>query len=375
MVAMKVCFQDFMKEESGQLKNTPSKKGRRQPQKQQKIICATKDENNNASLLTDIKGEENVSSFSCKTTNALSSPFSQINGEQNRRSQRLPKEPTTTISVLPKKRKSMSKPAETPAKRRRRTKKSSETSPDSANTLASDLQNWIPIGKPWAEMVSIGSSTTKKAVCCFPAVKHKTENVTFNILDVISVAAGEEETDGDNIGKIDRIFFDKKLGMCANVLWYYKYNQCILKDENREEIMKNYNFDERELVASKHTDTISCDSIQSHAFVLTFSEYCRYVAETKYDVLPPSFQSRCKELWPRGEDGYPRRRLLPHEDTPQYLVFFCRKYYSINRKAISSGVPLPKTTRRSKRHQKQRSVNRLLPHEDSDDSENRSQTP
>uniref|UniRef100_A0A914PX66 BAH domain-containing protein n=1 Tax=Panagrolaimus davidi TaxID=227884 RepID=A0A914PX66_9BILA len=296
------------------------------------------------------------------------SPLAPINGNFSR-SKPTKELPTGTKTAA--KRKSKTPPAPTKAKRPRRaaTRKNSEPA---ANL---ELQNWIPIGKPWAEMISIGSSTTKKAVCCFPAVKHKTENVTFNILDVISVAAGEEETDGDNIGKIDRIFFDKKLGMCANVLWYYKYNQCILKDENREEIMKYYNFDERELVASKHLDTISCDSIQSHAFVLTFSEYCRYVAETKYDVLPPSFQSRCKELWPRGEDGYPRRRLLPHEDTPQDLVFFCRKYYSINRKAISSGVPLPKTTRRSKRHQKQRSVNRLLPHEDSDDSENRSQTP
>uniref|UniRef100_A0A914QP46 BAH domain-containing protein n=1 Tax=Panagrolaimus davidi TaxID=227884 RepID=A0A914QP46_9BILA len=308
MVAMKVCFQDFMKEESGQLKTTPSKKSRRQqPQKQQKIICATKDENNNASPSTNVKGEENVSSFSCKTINAISSPFSQINGEQNRRSQRLPKEPTTTISVLPKKRKSMSKTAETPAKRRRRTKKSPETSPESANTLASELQNWIPIGKPWAEMVSIGSSTTKKAVCCFPAVKHKTENVTFNILDVISVAAGEEETDGDNIGKIDRIFFDKKIGMCANVLWYYKYGQCILKDENRLKVEKKYIFHDRELIASKHTDTISY-------------ELKGYIAENKYDRLLSKLQSQCKELWPRGESKYPRRRYLPHEDTPQDLV-------------------------------------------------------
>uniref|UniRef100_A0AC34G7D7 Uncharacterized protein n=1 Tax=Panagrolaimus sp. ES5 TaxID=591445 RepID=A0AC34G7D7_9BILA len=163
--------------------------------------------------------------------------------------------------------------------------------------------------------------------------------------------------------------------MCANVLWYYKYKQCVLKDENREEVLQNYNFDERELVASKHMDTISCDSIQSHAFVLTFSEYCRYFAETKYDVLPPSCQARCKELWPRGEDNYPRRRYLPHEDTPQDFVFFCRKYYSINRKAISSGLPVPKATRRSRRHRKQRSITHLLPVEDSDDSENRSQTP
>uniref|UniRef100_A0A914QXA7 BAH domain-containing protein n=1 Tax=Panagrolaimus davidi TaxID=227884 RepID=A0A914QXA7_9BILA len=339
-------------------------------------MVAMKDENNNASPLTDIKDEENVSSFSCKTINALSSPFSQINGEQNRRSQRLPKEPTTTISVLPKKRKSMSKTAETPAKRRRRTKKSSETSPESANTLASEHQNWIPIGKPWAEMVSIGSSTTKKAVCCFPAVKHKTENVTFNILDVISVAAGEEETDGDNIGKIDRLFFDKKLGMCANVLWYYKYNQCMLKDENRFKVEKKYIFHDRELIASKHTDTISCDSIQSHAFVLTFSEYCRYIAENKYDRLPSKLQSQCKELWPRGESKYPRRRYLPHEDTPQDLVYFCRKYYSIARKEICSTAP-SQTPAQKRKIMKGRPINRLMPvpFEDSVETENLNKTP
>uniref|UniRef100_A0AC35F0U9 BAH domain-containing protein n=1 Tax=Panagrolaimus sp. PS1159 TaxID=55785 RepID=A0AC35F0U9_9BILA len=240
------------------------------------------------------------------------SPLAPINGNFLR--SKPTKELPTSTKTAAKRKKSKTPPAPTKAKRPRRaaTRKNSEPA---ANL---ELQNWIPIGKPWAEMVSIGSSTTKKAVCCFPAVKHKTENIAFNILDVISVAAGEEE--GDNIGKIDRIFFDKKLGMCANVLWYYKYNQCILKDENRLKVEKKYIFHDRELIASKHTDTISCDSIQSHAFVLTFSEYCRYIAENKYDRLPSKLQFQCKELWPRGESQYPRRRYLPHEDTPQDLV-------------------------------------------------------
>uniref|UniRef100_A0A914Z3C8 Uncharacterized protein n=1 Tax=Panagrolaimus superbus TaxID=310955 RepID=A0A914Z3C8_9BILA len=121
-----------------------------------------------------------------------------------------------------------------------------------------------------------------------------------------------------------------------------------------------YNFDSRELLASKHTDTISCDSIQSHAFVLTFNEYCRYIAENKYDSLPAPLQSRCKELWPRGEKCYPRRRFLPHEDTPQELVYFCRKYYSIARKGIYSCAPIPTTSER-RRIMRRRPMNQLLP--------------
>uniref|UniRef100_A0AC34G7W3 Uncharacterized protein n=1 Tax=Panagrolaimus sp. ES5 TaxID=591445 RepID=A0AC34G7W3_9BILA len=175
-----------------------------------------------------------------------------------------------------------------------------------------------------------------------------------------TAAKRREEEDGDNIGKIDRIFFDKKLGMCANVLWYYKYKQCVLKDENREKLETKYNFDSRELIASKHTDTISCDSIQSHAFVLTFNEYSRYIAENKYDCLPSTLQSRCKELWPRGEKNYPRRRFLPHEDTPQDLVYFCRKYYSIARKGIFSSAPMPSHAQK-RRIARRRPIYQLLP--------------
>uniref|UniRef100_A0AC34GPA1 Uncharacterized protein n=1 Tax=Panagrolaimus sp. ES5 TaxID=591445 RepID=A0AC34GPA1_9BILA len=204
------------------------KNGRgRHPQKRQQRKSVAKDENVFHPVLefcvvSDAENNELPSPNQCspfKEYQVSFLPFTEINDEQARQSRKRSKEPTTTFSKSnPAKKR---KPTETPAKCRRKARKSSKSSSTSttSNALAPELQNWIPIGKPWAEMVSIGSSPTKKAVCCFPAVKHKIENVTFNILDVICVAAGEEE-DGDNIGKIDRIFFDKKLGMCANVLWY-----------------------------------------------------------------------------------------------------------------------------------------------------------
>ena len=117
------------------------------------------------------------------------------------------------------------------------------------------------------------NESAPKPFCCYPAVKHRLEQIIFHNGDVICVSAGEGEP--DNIGKINRIFRDKNGNMAASVFWYYRYDQCILKPEDKEVFESRNLVHERELMASRHLDTISCDSIQSHAFVLTFSEYCR----------------------------------------------------------------------------------------------------
>ena len=151
-------------------------------------------------------------------------------------------------------------------KRRRRSKKITFS-----KAALKTLQHWEPMGQPFVEKILIDGK--KKAVCCFPAIKHSDEGTIFRIKTAIFVKT--EDSGTENIGKIDRIFLDVKKGLMVNVYWYYRYNQCLLKDESRKKIESHYHFDERELIASKHMDTISCDSIQSHAFVLTFSEYCR----------------------------------------------------------------------------------------------------
>lgn len=56
----------------------------------------------------------------------------------------------------------------------------------------------------------------------------------------------------------------------ATVLWFYTQVQVDTSKGLRVDEMH-----EKELLASRHIDTVNADCIESLAFVLTFNEYCR----------------------------------------------------------------------------------------------------
>jgi hypothetical protein len=106
---------------------------------------------------------------------------------------------------------------------------------------------------------------------------------------------------------------------------------------------------EKELLASKHCDVINADSIEEHAFVLTYNEYCRFVAETRIDELPPTQRPlESSELHSRGEPEYARRIRLPHEDSPIDLVYWCSRTFSLKTRKIC--VTAIATSRRGSRN-------------------------
>jgi len=349
------------------------KKSRKSSSQKSSTMKKKKSENNSPPALDYFKPSQMKLNRESSTSSGVSSlddcespgcsPLAPINGN-SRRSSRLqnPITPPKLQNSKGRKRKSESpiKEDKEPAKKKSKQSKNIQKK----KTKKTILSNWIPVGKPFAEYVHVENESAPKPFCCYPAVKHRLEQIVFHNGDVICVSAGEGEP--DNIGKINRIFRDKNGNMAASVFWYYRYDQCILKQEDKEAFESRNLIHERELMASRHLDTISCDSIQSHAFVLTFSEYCRHVAENKFDLLPPKLQARCIEMWSRGEDNYPRRHLSPHEDTVPELVFFCRRYYSLDKKKIFNGFPSGNVPKR----RQSRGKGSLIQHSMDEDIEN-----
>lgn len=110
---------------------------------------------------------------------------------------------------------------------------------------------------------------------------------------------------------------------------------------------------EKELLASKHCDVINADAIEEHAFVLTYSEYCRFVAETRLDELPPHQRPlESAELYSRGDPNYQRRIRLPHEDSPIDLVYWCQRTFSIKTRKICVSAMSNNSRRGSKNGRK-----------------------
>jgi len=131
----------------------------------------------------------------------------------------------------------------------------------------------------------------------------------------------------ENIGRILAIHYnEEESALYATLFWFYSQTQLYPKTQIWE-------MDNKELLASKHLDTVNVDSIESVAYVLTFNEYCRFRAETETDALCTERQpTEESELWSRGDDRYKRRHSLPHDDSPIEMVYFCRGIYSVKSK-------------------------------------------
>uniref|UniRef100_A0A7E4VIX9 BAH domain-containing protein n=1 Tax=Panagrellus redivivus TaxID=6233 RepID=A0A7E4VIX9_PANRE len=274
------------------------------------------------------------------TSPQTSAPLAPVNTDNkvpstNRRSGRLQKEnaaPAPSTRATPKraasKRKASTAPDDMPAKKPRGRAKRQYIVPVSKPQAKCVLleSNWIPVGKAYADF--IGHPRDHYVACCYPEIRHVAENVTLRIGDAILVNA--EGDDGENVAYITKIYYDPDTGMRVEIFWYYRKHQCstLVANASEAKFLADYQAGDRELIYyGEHSDNISCDTIQSPAHVLTFSEYNRYMAETKYDFLPEILQAQVSEFCSRGEDDYPRRKFLPHDDTPIDLVYFSRKCY------------------------------------------------
>uniref|UniRef100_A0A914C6L0 BAH domain-containing protein n=2 Tax=Acrobeloides nanus TaxID=290746 RepID=A0A914C6L0_9BILA len=189
--------------------------------------------------------------------------------------------------------------------------------------------NWQPIGKPVDKMVRLCNDASPSIQQCYTAIKHRHEtDEIIRVRDCIKVRSAEGL---ENIGKVMNFYVDENTGyLMANVLWYYTREQI---DSIKNPLLIPLH--EKELLASRHIDSVACDAIESVAFVLTFSEYCRYITEGQIDSLPVCLRPlESQEIWPRGEEDYPRRSRLPHEDSPFEVVYFSRRVYDVKMKRV-----------------------------------------
>ncbi|VDN03375.1 unnamed protein product [Thelazia callipaeda] len=181
--------------------------------------------------------------------------------------------------------------------------------------------NWKLTGKACRKTVYINSfhslHCSPKQLCYPEAVHSKTGDILRS-----RYCVRVNSTDGEpNFAYICHLFNDPDTGVpSATILWYYTAVQI------KSETSSMPKADERELFASKHIDIIPLDAIDEIVYILTFNEYNRFMAETTNDAYPPSQQiSEESLLWRKGEDNYPRRKLLPRDDTPLELVSFLSK--------------------------------------------------
>ncbi|KAI6225465.1 Bromo adjacent-like proteiny domain-containing 1 protein [Aphelenchoides fujianensis] len=191
--------------------------------------------------------------------------------------------------------------------------------------------NWRPVDEGKLQDVRFAGESQFQRRRCYDAIRHQREyDEVIRARDCVRVRSSEGL---ENVGKIVRLFLDDSSGhICAEVLWYYAPAQV------NDEVARGMH--EKELLASKHCDIINVDAIEEHAFVLSFSEYCRFVAETRLDEMPPERRPlESREVWPRGEENYSRRPRLPHEDTPIDLVYFCRNVYSLRTRKLIVSAP------------------------------------
>ncbi|CAD5224610.1 unnamed protein product [Bursaphelenchus okinawaensis] len=199
--------------------------------------------------------------------------------------------------------------------------------------------NWRSVDEGVYKELRLPTELQYKKRICYNAIRHsKEQDEIIRIKDCVRVCSSEGL---ENIGKIFRIFYDEETGnICAEVMWYYTQQQI------PDEISLMHN----ELLASKHIDVINVDSIEEHAFVLSYSEYCRFIAETRIDEMPPEQRPlESRDVWPRGEEEYQRRIRLPHEDTPMDLIYFCRNVYSLKTRKLCLSILSRRSSLKSNR--------------------------
>jgi hypothetical protein len=203
---------------------------------------------------------------------------------------------------------------------------------------------WEPVGVPTRKWVYVNNDAKPIRRDCYSEIRHKLETDTIiRTRDCIVVKSGETSQQlNENgapskrsfIAKVAEFFVHPSTGtLWVSLAWYYWPEQAEVTS-----IEDKFTFQTahpKELLASRHIDCVSVDSIEDLAYVVTLNEYNRYVAENKSESLPTGFLStNADESAQRASGAYFRRRLMPAEDTDDGLVFFCRRVYDFHGKKI-----------------------------------------
>ncbi|KAI1719436.1 bromo adjacent homology domain-containing 1 protein [Ditylenchus destructor] len=275
------------------------------------------------------------------TKNKLSSPASNRSSTPRKRSKSEKKK-----SKKDKKKASKSSTKKQKHQSKNSSKVSAKHSPAKGKSLPSPKKgfrlincNWRPVGGGFRRSIRLGNDSLPTERTCFHAIRHWADKEEIiRERDCVKICSAEGQ---ENVGKIMFLHYDESSkALMATVLWYYTQVQV-----DTSKGLSTHEMHEKELFASRHLDTVNVDCIESLAFVLTVHEFCRFSAETKIDLLPVECRPiESSEIWSRGEEKYPRRRLLPHEDTPLDLVYFCRGVYSLKTKRICLSLSLPSSS-------------------------------
>jgi len=181
--------------------------------------------------------------------------------------------------------------------------------------------NWLAIGKSSKRWVYFNNDEKPLRRQCYNAIRHKTETDSIQLRDCVIV--NSENSQKLFIGKIAEFFQDPKTKtLWASLMWFYWPEQTELDGQEL--------WHSKEIFASRHLDNVPVDSIQDVAYVLTFNEYNRYIAENLNEQLWPPRPS----VVPRAMGTYHRRRLMPTEDMEESNVFFCRNVYEFQKKRL-----------------------------------------
>jgi len=207
-------------------------------------------------------------------------------------------------------------------------------SPSSSGLVSS----WEPIGKSIRKWVYLNNDAKPVRRDCYDAIRHKRVGEIIRIRDCVVVNSGEKNNSQQQqqqsnkrsfIGKIAEFFLGVNDTLWASIVWYYWPEQAQVTSIEDVDVFEKVH--PKELLASRHIDCISVDSIENVAYVITINEYKRYVSENKSDS---SFMPSSDELVPRACSYYPRRRLMPADDTDDAMVYFCRRVYDFHGKRL-----------------------------------------
>ncbi|KAL4238928.1 Bromo adjacent y [Mactra antiquata] len=157
---------------------------------------------------------------------------------------------------------------------------------------------------------------------CYNGIIHE-DGDTIQVKDCVLVCSGRKEKDIPYVAKVSNFWEDPSNGeMMMSVLWFYR--------PEHAEGGRIYGNLENEVFAAKHRDETLVACIEDRGFVLTYNEYCRFMAEverTKHN-LPTR-----KKVVPDPEESYPSNRIPPVDINPEN-VFLCRQVYDIKLKRV-----------------------------------------
>ncbi|WAR18762.1 BAHD1-like protein, partial [Mya arenaria] len=157
---------------------------------------------------------------------------------------------------------------------------------------------------------------------CYQGIVHE-DGDSVQVKDCVLVCAGRKDRDLPYVAKVTNLWEEPTTGeMMMSVLWFYRPEHA--EGGRRPEHLLN------EVFAAKHRDETGVACIEDKGYVLTYNEYCRYMAEVE---RVRSSQPPRVSVVPTHEDPYPHHRIPPVDADPE-TIFLCRQVYDIKLKRV-----------------------------------------